>query len=63
MKNSIGFTLILFFLLSCSATASNKDKQLIDSPETFALIVGALEWTDPLLPSFEKKKQKGQRAI
>lgn len=60
MKKSFAFSVILFLFFSCSAKADNnkKTQNLPGGEKTYALIVGALEWTDQYLPPFEKKNRK-----
>jgi len=49
---------LLFFNCSAKATITPNNHQNTNSQKTYALIVGALEWTDKYLPSFEKKNRK-----
>src|ERR1700741_3818527 len=61
MKHSYLIFLCIIVLNSCSANAKNNPPQ--NNPqteETFAVIVGALQWTDQYLPPFEKKNRKDQ---
>lgn len=57
----IHLAICIIMLSSCSANANNKPHQNNPQTEqTFAVIVGALQWTDQYLPPFEKKNRKDQ---
>lgn len=62
MKKQLLITSIFIIFLSCSAKAKNNTIVTYNptSQKTYAVIVGALEWTDQYLPPFEKKNRKDE---
>lgn len=49
-----------FYCSSCSSNTRTNFSSDTPSEKTYAVIVGALEWSDPSLYSFEKKNRKDQ---
>lgn len=62
MKKQILLAVFSVFLFSCSAKAKKNPNNSNNpsSEKTYAVIVGALEWTDEHLPSFEHKNRKDE---
>ncbi len=61
MKHVLFLTISLV-LFSCSAKAKNNptNANQPSGEQTYAVIVGALEWTDQYLPPFEKRNRKDE---
>jgi hypothetical protein len=60
MKSTYALLFFAITLISCSANAKNNPSSNPQTEQTYAVIVGALQWTDQYLPPFEKKNRKDQ---